>query len=82
MANTLKRMQRDGLIQRAPHLSDRRQEYLHLTDRGRTLAPQLIAMAAEVNRTALAGLSPSEAQTLIELLHRVIDNLRADTTGA
>lgn len=82
VANTLKRMHRDGLIQRAPHASDRRQEHLHLTEHGRTLAPQLIAMAAEVNRTALTGLSAGEARMLLELLHRVIENLRADTTDA
>ncbi|MDQ2896734.1 MAG: MarR family transcriptional regulator [Actinomycetota bacterium] len=78
VANTLKRMHRDGLIQRVPHPTDGRQEHVHLTDRGRTLAPQLMEMAAEVNRAALAGLSPEEALTLLELLHRVIDNLRAD----
>ena len=82
VANTLKRMQRDGLIERAPHASDRRREHLHLTERGRTLAPQFVAMAADVNRTALAGLSPDEARTLLDLLHRVIDNLRADTLDA
>lgn len=80
VANTLKRMHRDGLIQRAAHATDRRQEHVHLSDRGRTLAPQLVQMATEVNRAALAGLSPTEAQTLLELLHRVIDNLHADIT--
>jgi len=80
VANTLKRMERDGLVHRAPHVTDRRQEHVHLSERGRTLSPQLIAMGAEVNTAALAGLSPSEARTLLELLHRVIANLQADTT--
>jgi DNA-binding MarR family transcriptional regulator len=79
VANTIKRMHRDDLVARAPHPTDRRQELLYLTDRGRALAPQMVNMAAEVNRAALAGLSPSEARTLLALLHRVIDNLRADT---
>ncbi|MEP6893465.1 MAG: MarR family winged helix-turn-helix transcriptional regulator [Gaiellaceae bacterium] len=81
VANTLQRMERDGLIWRAPHPTDRRRAHLHLTNRARALAPQLIAMAAEVNHAAFAGLTASETQTLLDLLHRVIDNLRADTTG-
>lgn len=82
VANTLNRMHRDGLIIRTPHARDRRQEHLHLTRQAHTLAPRLVAMAAEVNQTALAGFTAHEARTLMRLLHRVIDNLRTDTADA
>src|ERR687894_2466440 len=37
MANTLKRMERDGLIVRVPDAEDRRQARIYLTPRGRAL---------------------------------------------
>jgi DNA-binding MarR family transcriptional regulator len=80
VSNTLKRMHRDGLIQRATNPSDRREVHLHLTERARALIPQLLTMAAEVDSAAVAGLSSDEAQTLHELLQRFTDNLSADTT--
>ncbi len=79
MANTLKRMERDGLIERVPDAEDRRQARIHLTPRGRALEEVLTASARETNAVALAGLEPAETQQLLALARRVIQNLERDS---
>lgn len=79
MANTLKRMERDGLIVRVPDAEDRRQAHVHLTDRGRGLEAVLTASARETNAAALAGLEPEERQQFLALVRRVIHNLEQDS---
>ncbi|HEX2078455.1 MAG TPA: MarR family transcriptional regulator [Longimicrobium sp.] len=79
MANTLKRMERDGLIVRVPDAEDRRQARIHLTPRGRALEEALIASARETNAVALADLDPAETQQFLALARRVIQNLERDS---
>jgi len=77
MANTLARMQRDGLISRTAHPDDRRATRVWLTARARALEEPATAAAAEVNARALAGLSNTERERLLALMAHVIANLRA-----
>lgn len=79
MANTLNRMQRDGLISRESDPVDGRRSLVELTARGRALEPALVAAADSVNAEAVAGLSDSEAQTLIALLIKVAESLDASS---
>lgn len=79
MANTLKRMERDGLIVRVPDAEDRRQAHIHLTPRGRALEEVLTDSARETNAVALADLDPAERQQLLALARRVIQNLEQDS---
>jgi DNA-binding MarR family transcriptional regulator len=78
MANTLKRMERDGLITRVPDPGDRRQAHVHLTPRGRALEDVLTASARETNAAALAGLNVEERQHFLALARRVMQNLEQD----
>ncbi|MDQ2706740.1 MAG: MarR family winged helix-turn-helix transcriptional regulator [Actinomycetota bacterium] len=75
MANTLNRMQRDGLISRSPDPADGRRSLVELTARGRALRPALVAAADSVNADATGGLSDVEVQNLMDLLSRVVENL-------
>lgn len=72
MANTLRRMERDGLITRRPSETDRRARLVCLTDKARTLQVRATAAATVQNRAALAGLSGAEQATLIDMMQRVI----------
>ncbi len=76
MANTLKRMERDGLIDRRPHPDDRRAQQNWLTDKARGLKAQAVAAASAQNEAALQGLSAEERERFIDLTRRVIANMK------
>lgn len=78
MANTLKRMERDGLIRREPDPLDGRRTLVSLTPRARRLETKLSAQATEVNAIALSGLAPGEARSLLPILNKIADNLQED----
>jgi DNA-binding MarR family transcriptional regulator len=71
MANTLRRMERDGLVERRPHPSDGRKQLIYLTNKARDLEGPLTEAAKSVNALATAGLSETEGSTLISLIATV-----------
>jgi DNA-binding MarR family transcriptional regulator len=77
MANTLTRMERDGLIERRPHPQDGRSQVVHLTAKGRGLREPATGAAGSVNAEALAGLSEEEHGQFLDLTRRVIAALQA-----
>ena len=60
-----------GLVQRRLCESDRRARYAELTDAGRDLIARIFPGHADVIRQTVAGLTPAEQQTLIELLKKL-----------
>lgn len=76
MANTLARMERDGLIERRPSPTDRRARLVFLTDRARGLQGAAMAAAAAANRQALSGLGAQEQAVFIDLMARVIATMQ------
>ena len=81
MANTLRRMVRDGLIRREPDPTDGRQAHVLLTKRARDIERPLIAAARAVNTTATRGLNAQDAATVLAALTRIIDNLEEDVNN-
>jgi DNA-binding MarR family transcriptional regulator len=79
MANTLARMERDGLIERTPDPNDRRSALVSLTKVGRERAEQALASAIEVNAFAASGLSEAELATYLELVARIVATLEKDS---
>lgn len=79
MANTLARMQRDGLIDRIPDPDDRRRSLVLLTPLARQLEDELVSAARAVNATATKGLDGDEVAAFMATLAEISDNL--DTTG-
>lgn len=75
MANTLTRMERDGLITREPDPDDRRRSRVRLTPHARQIEPELIAAARTINARATRGLSDEERDAFLESLAVVIANL-------
>jgi DNA-binding MarR family transcriptional regulator len=78
MANTLARMERDGLIASSPDPADRRASLIRLTPLGRERAIAALSAARETNELALSGLKPKEREVYFDLLQRVIATLSAD----
>jgi hypothetical protein len=81
MANTLQRMQRDGPVDCVPDHTDGRRMRVKLTERARTLEPDLAAAARAVNAAATQGLSDEEVAAFMRITGTVIQNLAGDTGG-
>jgi DNA-binding MarR family transcriptional regulator len=77
MANTLQRMERDGLVQRVPDPNDGRQAQVMLTERAREIQESLVDATCEVNDMATRGLDESEVAMLMRAINRVIKNLES-----
>jgi DNA-binding MarR family transcriptional regulator len=75
MANTLKRMERDGLVERVPHASDRRKHLIVLTDKAKRLEGSLIDAANRVNAAATQGLDRKDAGKLLATMRLLASNL-------
>jgi DNA-binding MarR family transcriptional regulator len=78
MANTLKRMERGGIITRALSRGNRRQQAIYLTPKGRALAEEAVENAAEVNRLALSGLDECARLQLRQMLLTMTVSLERD----
>ena len=76
MANTLKRMERDGLITRTENPEDRRAQLVRLTPKAKALQEDATSAATGVNEKALSALSPEDRQAFVSLMSRVIGALQ------
>lgn len=81
MANTLARMERDGLIRREKDPEDGRVQRVHLTDRSRNLRSAAIEAAEAENAERLAGLTERERRQFVELLNKCIAHSRRQIRG-
>jgi MarR family transcriptional regulator, transcriptional regulator for hemolysin len=75
MAQMLARMERDGLIQRAPDPADRHSSRITLTAAAEARLPDAISVLLQGNREALRDFTEGEAGVLVALLTRLIANL-------
>ena len=75
LANTLTRMERDGLIVRKDHPADSRARTIHLTDKAHQIKDAAFAAAKETNDLAMTCLSDQEQKQFLDLLQRVTDTL-------
>ena len=72
MANTLARMERDGLITRKKDVTDGRVQRIWLSDRARDLREPALQAATAENAAALSGLTEAEQGQFISLMQKVI----------
>lgn len=80
IANTLSRMERDGLIRRTPHPSDARAQQIWLTAAARAIRQAAQNAAMNQNKLALSTLAPAEQKQFINLMNRVINAMHSDQT--
>ncbi|WP_040818384.1 MarR family winged helix-turn-helix transcriptional regulator [Litoreibacter arenae] len=78
MANTLARMERDGLVVRKKHPSDGRAQRVFLTDRARSLRDPALSEAMKENDDMLAGLTTPEREAFIGLVQKIILSKQKD----
>ena len=79
MANTLQRMQRDGLVRCVADPTDRRRTRVQLTQHARALEGDLVTAARAVNATATRGLSEQEVADYLRITATLIRNLETQT---
>ena len=75
MAQMLARMERDGLIRRAPDPADGRSSRVTLTDVAEARLPDAVAALFRGNHEVLRDFTSEEAGLLVDLLARLIANL-------
>lgn len=76
LANTLARMERDGLIARKPHPRDKRAQIINLTDLGRSLEAGAVEAAAEADSALFTGFRTFERELMMEYMRLIIGNGR------
>lgn len=76
VANTLARMQRDGLIERIPHPDDKRAKIITLTALGRSLEARAVEAAAEADAALFSGFKRFERDLMIEYMRMILENAR------
>ena len=81
LANTLARMERDGLIVRRPSEDDGRVQQIFLTDRARSLEEQALGEALKQNAEALAGFTENEREQFLNFMRRAISAMQKAEEG-
>lgn len=75
MTARLDRLEKAGLIQRAPHPSDRRGVVVELTAKGRELVDEALTAHVANEHKILAGLTREDREMLAKLLEKLIVSL-------
>ncbi|QLF69029.1 MarR family transcriptional regulator [Peteryoungia desertarenae] len=76
IANTLSRMERDGLIERRAHPNDKRAQLIFLTEKARALKDEALAAAEDAEMDLFTGFRRFERELLKEYIRWAIANAR------
>lgn len=78
LANTLTRMERDGLIVRKEHPSDARARIIFLSEKARAIREDAYAAAMDTNEHAMSALTDNERQVFLACMTKVIVKLQEE----
>lgn len=78
ITSLLLRMEKQDLITRKTHSTDKRSSYIYLTEKGIDMAKQVKKICFTVDDKALKNIPPQNKKILLETLNTVIDNLKED----
>jgi DNA-binding MarR family transcriptional regulator len=78
LANTLTRMERDGLIRRTKHPSDARAQQIWLTKQAIAVRDRAYEAARQQNDQALSGLSDEDQVKFLDYMGRAIKAMRSE----
>lgn len=71
----LRRLEEEGYVTRTPDENDRRSVLVSLSEKGRVFDKEHLSHISNNDQAAMAGFTPEEEQTLVELLSRIRRNL-------
>lgn len=78
LANTLARMERDGLITRKEHPTDGRARIIRLTEKAWAIREEAYEAANATNEKALSSLSDEEREQFISIMRKIVDEMRGN----
>jgi DNA-binding MarR family transcriptional regulator len=78
---TVSRMEKNGLLQRIRHESDRRAKRVRLLPRGSEVFAQAQTIAHALQRNILSELSPEQAESFLALLEIVAEKCARESKG-
>ncbi len=76
LSKILARMESQGLVSRRPNRDDGRVVEIHITAAGRDAYERVLPIALSHHEQAMSGLSAPERESMVAVLHRVLDNVR------
>lgn len=76
MANTLSRMERDRLVERRPHPSDKRAQLIFLTSKAAAMQAEAIEAAMAADTDLFKDFRQFERELLLEYIRRILENAR------
>ncbi|HET7198644.1 MAG TPA: MarR family transcriptional regulator [Burkholderiales bacterium] len=76
--SAIRAMEKTGYVKRKRLPHNRKNVYVHLTPKGRSLEKKLVPLAERVNEIGLRGVSARERATVRRALLTMIDNLAND----
>lgn len=77
-ARAVKKLEENGFIERKDDEENKKIKRLFPTNKGKEVAPYILAENAYSNAVALNGLSNEEAEVLSDLLEKVRENIEVD----
>lgn len=82
LSNTLKRMERDGLIQREPNRKDRRRHLITLTPKGISLKTPVSAAIDDLRKTVNQGLTINDRRYFKRIMNQMTTQLEDDQSDS
>ena len=77
----MRAMEKLGYVTRTQSPDNRKNVYVHLTAKGRTLRSKLVPLAEEVNEIGLRGVSADERAATRRTLLAIIENMSRDAVA-
>ena len=81
MANTLARMERDGLVERRQHPTDKRAQQIYLTPKARDMEADAKQAAIDADQALFSGFRRFEKELMLEYIRWAVANAKALETG-
>lgn len=78
LSNTLKRMERDGLIERTPIKNDRRKHLITLTDNGTSIQSTVQGAINDLRTTVNQGLTINDRRYFKRIMRQMSEHLEND----
>jgi len=80
-ARAIQKLERNGIVERRPSPTDKKQKQIFMTTKGQALYPIIHRENTYSNQVALQGFTPAERDQLADYLNRVETNIATDWTA-